>query len=83
MTGYYLIVIICRSRMSSQMEKELRELEVKRQRRLKEKQIQKAIMEKALTNDNTQELEKYRQQKLRDHRLVFVLLFYLHKSQCI
>ena len=54
--------------MQQQIEREIKELEEERKRRLKEKQLQRSITEKALANDQTTDLKRHQAQKLKEYR---------------
>ena len=50
------------------MEKELKEQEEERKRRLKEKQLRKVVAEKAAANDNTPTLKETNQLKIQEYK---------------
>ena len=54
--------------MQQQIESEIKELEEERKRRLKEKQLQRVITEKALANDQTADLKIQQARKLKEYK---------------
>ena len=57
-----------RQKLQQKMEDELTALETERKKRLRARQLQKEVTERALANDNTVDLATAKIQKLRQHR---------------